>query len=153
MFSRRTRALPPLLLLSLHTSLVAPLRPLVTRIARPRHTLANHDVTHDTDSTLRAREHLHTAHNHHVLHMRVHRKCDVPHDRLLAARLHALPFARRACQTAASGTDRHLAVLQRRHGAHRATRRLADLRDALLPKLISGEIRVPEAEAAVGAAL
>ena len=30
---------------------------------------------------------------------------------------------------------------------------LADLRDALLPKLISGEIRVPEAEAAVGAAL
>ena len=28
-----------------------------------------------------------------------------------------------------------------------------ELRDALLPKLISGEIRVPEAEAAVGAAL
>jgi len=30
---------------------------------------------------------------------------------------------------------------------------LADLRDTLLPKLISGEIRVPEAEEAVEAAL
>ena len=33
------------------------------------------------------------------------------------------------------------------------SRTLADLRDALLPKLISGEIRVPEAEGAVEAAL
>jgi type I restriction enzyme S subunit len=33
------------------------------------------------------------------------------------------------------------------------SRTLAELRDTLLPKLISGEIRVPEAEAVVGAAV
>ncbi len=35
----------------------------------------------------------------------------------------------------------------------RESRTLADLRDTLLPKLISGELRVPEAEAAVGSVL
>ncbi len=50
--------------------------------------------------------------------------------------------------------DAAVAPLWQRHSANeRASQTLAELRDTLLPKLISGEIRVPEAEAAVEAAL
>ena len=49
--------------------------------------------------------------------------------------------------------DKVRSLFGRRRQNRMESRTLADLRDALLPKLISGEIRVPEAEAAVGAAL
>lgn len=44
-------------------------------------------------------------------------------------------------------------ILERIEGAEQESRTLATLRDTLLPKLISGEVRVPEAETAVEAVL
>lgn len=58
-----------------------------------------------------------------------------------------------APQRQAEAVDRIRPLVERQYHATAESRTLTALRDALLPKLISGEIRVPEAEKAVETAL